>query len=208
MSNKDILDGEQLFKKRARVTLPFLVAQAKAAQPIFYSDLAKLIKISNPRNLNKILGAIGDGLIELSKRTKTDMPPITCLVLNKQTRLPSEGIGYAIDSKRFKRLPRNKQEIFLNNVLLDIFSFEYWDWVLDELNLKPIKIELSTVLELAKRMRGGGESSHHKAFKKFISENPAAIKLSKLLAQGQIEYRLLSTDYIDVLFRWQNNDRC
>ncbi|CAF1459660.1 unnamed protein product, partial [Adineta steineri] len=61
MSNSDILDGKQLFKQRAKLTLPYLVRQAKAAQPVSYSDLAKLIKIKNPRNFNHILGAIGDG---------------------------------------------------------------------------------------------------------------------------------------------------
>lgn len=201
MSNTDILEGEHLFRQRARLTLPYLVRQAKAAQPIFYSDLAKLIKISNPRNFNHILGAIGDGLMELSKRTETDIPPITCLVLNKQTNLPSEGIGYAIDTKKFKRLPKNKQQNFLKDVLLDIFSFGHWDWVLKELNLKAIKTDLTTELGLAKHMKGGGESPYHKAFKKFISENPAAVKLSKHLSKGQIEYPLPSADCIDVLFK-------
>lgn len=201
MSHSHILDGEQLYQQRARLTLPYLIRQAKAAQPIFYSELAKLIEITNPRNFNKILGAIGDGLIELGKLTKTKIPPITCLVLNKSTGLPSEGIGFAIDSKKFNKLPKKAKKEFLQSVLLDIFSFQDWDWVLDEFQLDPIVTDLSDELETAKGMRGGGESSDHKKFKDFIAENPLAVYLSKSLSKGETEYALPSADCIDVLFR-------
>ena len=34
------IEGEKLYKERARKALPLLVRQALANQPIFYSDLA------------------------------------------------------------------------------------------------------------------------------------------------------------------------
>jgi hypothetical protein len=52
IANPDLLDGEKLYQERARLTLPYLVRQAKAGQTIYYSDLAKEINIPNPRNLN------------------------------------------------------------------------------------------------------------------------------------------------------------
>ena len=79
MKNFDILQGEELFRQRARTALPFLVRQAKSSKTIFYSQLAKLIGIPHPRNLNHILRAVGDGLIELGKRTGTNIPPIHVL---------------------------------------------------------------------------------------------------------------------------------
>lgn len=36
-----LLGGDKLYQKRARLTLPYLVRQAKAGQTIYYSDLAK-----------------------------------------------------------------------------------------------------------------------------------------------------------------------
>lgn len=60
IANSDLLDGEKLYQERARLTLPYLVRQAKAGQTIYYSDLAEEIDIPNPRNLNYVLGAIGN----------------------------------------------------------------------------------------------------------------------------------------------------
>ena len=52
IANSDLLNGEKLYLERAKVTLPYLVRQAKAGQTIYYSDLAKEVGIPNPRNLN------------------------------------------------------------------------------------------------------------------------------------------------------------
>ncbi len=47
----------------------------------------------NPRNLNYVLGSIGQSLERLSKAWKTKVPPIQCLVVNKSTGLPPFGGG-------------------------------------------------------------------------------------------------------------------
>lgn len=200
MPYSELLNGEKLFQQRARVSLPILIRHAKAGRPITYSSLAQLIKIPNPRNFNKILGAIGDCLVELGTSTNLEIPPITCLVLNQTTGLPSEGIGYAIDTKKFRKLLKHEQKEFLKNVLLDIYSFEHWDWVLRELKLQPVVTDLTEELEEAKGMRGGGESPSHRSFKIFIAQNPLAAGLSGTLQKGKMEYLLPSADSIDVLF--------
>ena len=44
IANADILNGEKLYLEKARKTLPYLVRQAKAGQPIYYSNLAEEVK--------------------------------------------------------------------------------------------------------------------------------------------------------------------
>ena len=88
---KDVLNGDMLYQKRARKALPILVRQAKAEQPIIYSDLAQELNMPNPRNLDYVLGAIGNALIGLGKERGEKIPPIQSLVINKGSLMPGEG---------------------------------------------------------------------------------------------------------------------
>jgi len=85
---------EKLYQLRADKALPILVRQAVAGQPITYKDIAQEIVMPNPRNLNMILGYIGEKLIKIGKDSNRDIPPINCLVINKDTGLPGRGIGW------------------------------------------------------------------------------------------------------------------
>ncbi len=58
------LIGDKLYQKRARLTLPLLVRQAKAEEPITYENLASELGMPNPRNLNYVLGSIGKALCQ------------------------------------------------------------------------------------------------------------------------------------------------
>ena len=73
------LGGDKLYQERARAALPLLVRQAIAAKPIFYSALADELAMPNPRNLNYVLGCIGQAMVRLSKQWKTKVPPISLL---------------------------------------------------------------------------------------------------------------------------------
>lgn len=200
IANSDLLDGEKLYQGRARLTLPYLVRQAKAGQTIYYSDLAEEINIPNPRNLNYVLGAIGNALIELGKRTKTEIPPIQCVVINKRQELPGEGIGWFISPTDFGKLNKTQKQKVVAAQLTKIYTYQHWDWVLQQLKLDPVPTNLDDELEEAKNGRGGGESEQHKKFKAFISKNPSVLGLSADLANGQQEYSLPSADTVDVLF--------
>jgi len=79
--------GDKLYQKRARAALPILVRQAIANETIIYSDLAQEIDMPNPRNLNYVLGSIGETLKIVSANWETEIPPINCLVINKNTQL-------------------------------------------------------------------------------------------------------------------------
>jgi hypothetical protein len=196
-SNSTLLSGDKLFQLRARTTLPYLVRQAKAGKIIFYSELAIEIGIQNPRNLNYILGYIGTAL----KNLDSSIPQIQCLVINKQTNLPGDGIEGFIDVKNYSTLSRTQKQELLNRALAQIFSFGKWDWVLQELGLEPIEFEINTLIEEAKYFNGsGGESKFHKDFKELIANNPSLIGLSNYLDKGKTEYLLPSADCIDVIF--------
>jgi hypothetical protein len=200
IANSEILNGDKLYLERAKKTLPYLVRQAKAGKPIYYSDLAEQIEIPNARNLNYVLGAIGRALIELGKKEKIEIPPIQCIVVNKKQDLPGEGIGWFISEKDFTKLNKTQKQKIVEVQLAKIYTFQYWDWVLEEFNLQPIEVDIEKEIKKAKSKRGTGESEDHKNFKDFISKNPSIIGLKSDL-KSEIEYCLPSADKIDVLFR-------
>lgn len=200
IANYNLLDGEKLYLVRAKTILPYLVRQAKAGQTIYYSDLAEEVGIPNPRNLNYILGAIGNAVIDLSKQTKTEIPLIQCVVINKRQELPGEGIGWFISPDDFDKLNKTQKQKVVAAQLAKIYTFQQWDWVLEQFGLEPIAINLDKELQIAKS-RKGGESEQHRKFKEFISENPQLLGLGGSLKLVQIEYPLPSADTVDVLFR-------
>ncbi|ALR32445.1 hypothetical protein ATE47_01425 [Chryseobacterium sp. IHB B 17019] len=195
-----LLGGDKLYQVRARLTLPYLVRQAKAGQTIYYSDLARELGIQNPRSFNYILGAIGNALTELADHTKTEIPPIQCIVINKQNELPGEGVGWFISRKDFGKLSKNQQKIIVDSELARVYTYQHWDWVLDQLSLEPLTINISEDLEKAKNFRGGGESDSHKRFKEFVSNRPELLGLKASLKNGDLEYKLPSADTVDIMF--------
>ena len=201
IANSDLLNGDKLYLKTAKKALPYLVRQAKAGQTIYYSDLAQELDVPNPRNLNYVLGAIGNALIDLTERTKIEIPAIQCIVVNKKEELPGEGIGWFISKTDFSKLNRTQKQKVVAAQLTQISAFQKWDWVLAELGLEQLKPNLDKVINAAKAKRGsGGESEQHKKFKDFISKNPSAVGLKPNLDNGLQEYKLISADTIDVLF--------
>src|SRR5262249_3228678 len=91
--------GDKLYQERARAALPLLVRQAIAGSAIRYGELAAELGMPNPRNLNYVLGSIGQTIKALSKHWRLDVPPIQCIVINKKTGLPGEGVGWFVSDK-------------------------------------------------------------------------------------------------------------
>lgn len=195
------ISGDKKYQLRARAALPLLVRQAQAGVPIFYSDLAKELEMPNPRNLNFVLGSIGQSLERLSKEWSEDIPPIQCLVINKNTGLPGEGIGWFLDKKvDFSTYPLRRKRAVVESALADIFSYSHWDDVLKALELKPVASDFSTLVRAAAMVHGGGESQHHKALKEYVALNPRTIGTGAGVSTGKTEYRLPSGDSLDVSF--------
>ena len=110
LSSGDIT-GDKRYQKRARAALPILVRQAKAGTTMLYGELAAELGMPNPRNLNFVLGAIGNSILQLGMQWGSKVPPIQALVVNKDTRLPGEGISwFAPDASLFKNASRAQRE--------------------------------------------------------------------------------------------------
>lgn len=196
------ITGNKLYQNRAREVLPILVRQAEVGTPIFYSALAAEVGIPNPRNLNYVLGSIGTTLENLSKAWKFKIPPIQCLVLNKNTGLPGEGIGwFLVKKKDFSSLNKRQQRDIVKTELQHIFSFQRWRDVLSVLSLEPRDPDFSSQIKAAAKFRAGGESESHKRLKDFVSENPVVVGLPSNAPKGTIEFPLPSGDSVDVHFK-------
>lgn len=201
--NADI-NGDKLYQKRAKKALPILVRQAKAEQPIYYSDLAEEIGMPNPRNLNYVLGAIGNTLINLGKIYNEEIPLINVLVVNKNNSLPGEGIRYFIkDKEDFEKSSNKEKRRLLNLYLSDVFNYRKWDKVLKDLSLDPAKIQKIKKTTKNEASAEKGESPEHEKFKIFISNHPELFEIIKL-QNVHIEYIFPSQDAIDVLFKTNN----
>ncbi|MFH1390246.1 MAG: hypothetical protein ABIH56_05970 [Candidatus Margulisiibacteriota bacterium] len=199
-----LLSGEKLYQVRARQALPILVRQAKAEQSIYYSDLASELGMPNPRNLNYVLGTIGNALQALSKKWGIKAPPIQCLVISMTTGIPGKGIGWFIDDKTFNSSSKRRKEIIIDRMLADIYNFTLWDKVLTEFSLKPLTNRPIRLMPIKAGAYGGvGESEEHRKLKAYIAKHPEIIKISKY-ASSYIEYAFASADIIDVLFQHDN----
>lgn len=195
------ISGDKAYQVRARAALPLLVRQAEAGAPVFYSDLAEELGMPNPRNLNYVLGSIGQSLERLSKTWKSKVPPIQCLVVNKSTGLPGEGVGWFLVKKEdFTTLPLRQKRAIVEAELQHVFSYPRWQEVLKALELEPTTNDFSPFVKKATSSLGGGESEAHKALKNYVAQNPSVIGLTKSTPVGTTEFSLPSGDSLDVSF--------
>jgi hypothetical protein len=209
----DYLGGDKLYHERARAALPLLVRQASQSATVYYSDLAAELGMANERNLNYVLGYVGDAMESLSKDWKEKVPPIQCLVINKRDRMPGRGIGWFITKKEdFRKLPRKEQRRLVTLELEKVFAYRRWPDVLAALGLKPAKADYSKVAQKAKSagatresrgasFGGGGESPEHRTLKFFVANNPERVGLPASIGPGKTEEPLPSGDVLDVFFR-------
>lgn len=196
------LHGDKLYQQRARVALPLLVRQAKAGQTIYYANLAEELGMPNPRNLNYVLGSVGQTLINLGTTWGEAIPPIQCLVVNQADGLPGEGVAPFLANASYRELPKRQRRHLVNAHLQGVFSYPRWNGVLAALSLPPAASDFRSLVNKATLSgRGGGESEDHKRLKEHVAANPGVVGLPRSVANGVNEYRLPSGDELDVLFR-------
>ncbi len=153
----------------------------------------------NPRNLNYVLGSIGQTLVALSEKWGEEIPAIQCLVLSKRKRLPGAGIGWLIGEQdgHVKLLPGVQQELVVAG-RNRVYEYRKWPVVLETLGLSK---DYSGLIGGAITFRGGGESERHKKLKEYVSEHPAILHLPPKTEKGTTEFGLPSGDRLDVLFK-------
>ena len=200
-SKTEVTNDDKLYVQRAKFAFPILVRQARAGKPIFYSDLAQEIGMSNARNLNYVLGAIGNWINNLSVETGKEIPLINLIVINKTEEIPGPGVEEFIKYSNFQLLNKTQKRKVVDKILSDIYLYKDWYWVLSQLNLKPLETNFDQILKKPRLNYGlGGESQQHKDFKNYIAANPQLFGLSSNLI-GITEYELPSMDQIDVVFK-------
>jgi hypothetical protein len=149
-----------------------------------------------------VLGSIGQTLNNFSEHWDIEVPPIQCLVVNKSTRLPGEGIGWFItDLSNYKKLSNKQRRQVVDAELQKIYAFSKWYDVLDELGLTPAQNVFSTINIRASNYREGGEGKEHKKLKKYVANNPTYFGLPASLKPGREEHKLPSGDSLDVFFQ-------
>ncbi len=192
-----LLEGDKLYVQRARLALPILIRQAKAQKPITYSQLADELEMPNPRNLNNVLGKIGNTINALSgKHGLGEIPMINFLVVNKSKGLPGDGISGFIKMAGYDKYPNYKKRAITEQVHSEIFYYPFWDKVLTLLNLAPAT---SPGKPFKPSQPGGGESPEHKKFKEYIAKHPEIFNLHAD-SVSEVEHEFGSMDKIDVLF--------
>ena len=195
--------GDELYQQRARVALPILVRQAKIGKTMFYGDLANELGMPNPQNLNYVLGSIGKTFKNLSasKGWGEAVPPLQCLVINKATKLPGDGIGWFLARpKEYENMTRAEKSRVVEESLLRIRQYERWDDILTLFSLPGPEYNAGPLIVEASHFKGGkGESEKHRSLKNFIAANPDAVGL-KMPPTNLIEFALPSGDLLDVSF--------
>ena len=126
------MQGDELYHELARTVLPLLVRQAKAGEPITYGSLAEELGMLNARNLNRPLGSIGTSLEQLRKKWKQRIPLIQTLVVNKNTRLPGQGIGVFLPPG-----PKTDFAGWVKDEQAKVYAYRRWDDVLRALKPEP-----------------------------------------------------------------------
>jgi hypothetical protein len=194
------ISGDKPYQVRARAALPLLVRQAEAGAPVFYSDLAQELGMPNPRNLNYVLGSIGQSLERLSKAWNSKVPPVQCLVVNKTTGLPGRGIGwFLVKEEVFAALPLRRKRAIVEAELRHVFLYPHWQEVLEALKLEPAKSDFTPFVYKARVGFGGPESEEHKVLKAYVARNPQVVGLGANASKGTTEY-LLPSRYCQMLW--------
>ncbi len=199
------MDGDRLYQERARRALPVLVRQALAGAPMVYQQLAEELGMANPRNLNYVLGSVGQSLIELGRKWQQAIPPIQCLVVNKAQALPGQGFGWFMpDAEAWRTLSKREKAVLVQAVMQQIYAYPRWLEVLAALNLALIKTDYTDVLDRASAVGGAGESEDHRRLKEFVRLRPELVEVSRRASPGLMEKCVPSGDRLDVYF--ETND--
>ena len=204
LKTKNMFGGD-LYQVRARKALPILVRQALSRNPIFYEALAAELGMSNPRNLNFVLGSIGTTLNELSGQPGwSGIPQIQSLVINKQRQLPGEGFETFLATRmgEYQRLSLPERRAYLNAYWQDVYAYSRWHDVLAAFDLVPSTDDIAKLIETAKTGKGagGGEGEEHRRLKEHVAAKPGTVGLPHSFAPGRNEAPLPSGDRLDVLF--------
>lgn len=219
MTLPEALQGDSWTKYTARTIFPLLIWLAKNGRTISYGQLDReIVERGWGHHVMAVqyghpAGTIGDALIETEEEWGDVIPPLNALVVNQSTQLPGGGVNwylerYAEPDEHVDDMSLVEKRAIVEEIHADIFSYEYWDDLLEEYELEPFEDGLENKQdndEICKPSRGGwsgeAESEEHKKLKEYIANNPHAVGLTAKSKKGIIEYLFPSSDKADVVFK-------
>jgi hypothetical protein len=201
---KPIDPSGELYQRRALQALPILVRQAWAGQPIYYGEIANELGMTNPRNMNYVLGSVGTSLRILSERWNEPIPPLQVLAINVGENLPGEGFAeFTADSEAFRRATPYVRRRLVEALTAQVRAFPRWRDVLTEYGATPPPAEpLDRLLppDVRSAFGGQGESESHRLFKQFVASHPEHVDALSISTAPDVEFCFPSGDAVDVLF--------
>ena len=210
MSTHNIIDSvisQSRSRDLVRQIIPILIRWAKLGlTDKTYNDINHALGFTRFSGIGHQLGNIDNVLKALAKETGEDIPTLNALCKNSSTHLPSTGFSYVYPN--YDGMTKEEKQIFVAGLNQKAIEYKRWDWVLQELEVKPaITITDDELLKISKPIYGsGGEGKEHKALKEYIAFHPSSIGLSNVSA-FDTEHILPSGDRLDVYFELKDGSR-
>ena len=207
--------GDSWSVRAAKKLLPILVQCAKQKRTIYYSEVKELLFAEGIPYAVTVMygypaGIVGDALFELANQKKIKLyPPLNALVVAKKNDLPSSGADWHLTKYlgvTGRAISSSKRAHYVAKVHEDIFAYNKWDNVLNDLKLASAKVSDADQLgDLPNfpnpRHGGGGESPAHRNLKEYVARHPERVGLvAKVYKQGKTERQFACADRVDVFF--------
>lgn len=185
-------------RDNVRLMIPVLIHWAKTGQNRrTYGELTHAIGKTKFSGIGHSLYAVQEVINKLSEETGREIPTLNSLCKNSKSMLPAEGFEYI--EANYNKWKEKAKRIFVEGLDSKAISYEYWDWVLKKLDLKPYEAFTSEELDKIKNplTSCGGEGKEHKNLKEYISEHPEVIGYKNVVLV-ETERTLPSGDRVDV----------
>lgn len=182
----------------AKQMLPVLISWAQEKRsPQYYGTLSKAIG-HNTARIGRQLYVIAKIIRALSSASHKDVPLLNALVINQNSKRPSDGLGDVIDGYYEWDEDRKIQEAKKLNA--KAYAYKDWPWVLKALGLLPYNVSVEDSIRKGKYKQGGSEGPYHKALKEYILKHPKEFDVYEI-KEKEDEHTLLSGDRLDVYFK-------
>lgn len=209
MAKENIIDSivtTEKSRKIVRIIIPLLVRWAKLGLTNkTYGDINKALGYDKFSGIGHQLYSVQNVIDALSCKFDRKIPTLNCLVKNASSMLPSEGFEYV--DKKYNLLDDEGKRAFVAGLDSEAINYPYWDWVLEQLELKPISLFSEDDLQYISSIpyHGGGEGEEHKKIKEFVYNHPESLGIEGVVTKD-LEHILPSGDRLDVYFETDKDE--
>jgi len=190
--------GRERSYELAKQMIPVLISWAQEKRsPQYYGTLSKAIGHGTAR-IGRQLGVIAKIFRDLSFAANKDVPLLNALVINQDSKRPSDGLGDVVDGYYDWDEDRKIQEAKKLNA--KAYAYKDWPWVLKALGLMAYNGSSEESIRKGKYTRGDSEGPYHKALKEYILSHPEEFSIDNIKVKEN-EHILLSGDRLDVYFQ-------